>query len=106
MLRCYMSSIVRARYVLPYIAMVGLFGCSGVSGTDGTDETVGTSQQALTSTWTPLTNAPPSFLDTCNLLTDGTVACHEYNGNVWHRLSPDAFGSYANGTWDSPPIAP
>jgi hypothetical protein len=98
-----MSSFFRVRSVLSCIAIVGLIGCGGAG---DADETVGTTQQALTSTWTPLTNAPPGFLDTCNLLTDGTVACHEYNSNVWHRLSPDAFGSYANGTWDTPPIAP
>jgi len=49
--------------------------------------------------WTPLRNPPPAFLDTCNLLTDATVLCHEYNANRWHRLSPDINGSYANGTW-------
>ena len=49
--------------------------------------------------WLPLRNAPPAFLDTCNLLTDGTVLCHGYNSNQWHRLSPDINGSYANGTW-------
>ena len=54
--------------------------------------------------WTALTNAPPGFLDPCLLLTDGTVMCHEYNTNRWHRLSPDINGSYANGTWNSTPI--
>ncbi len=49
--------------------------------------------------WTPLLNAAPGFLDNCNLLTDGTVLCHEYNTNRWHRLSSDIDGSYANGTW-------
>ena len=57
-------------------------------------------------TWTALTNAPPSFLDTCVLLTNGDVMCHQYNSNTWHRLSPDAFGSYKNGIWDNPAIAP
>jgi len=61
--------------------------------------------QPLVSTWTPLTNAPPGFLDTCLLLTDASVMCHRYNTNQWHRLTPDAFGSYANGTWDTPSIA-
>jgi len=54
--------------------------------------------------WTALTNAPPGFLDPCLLLTDGSVMCHEYNTNRWHRLSPDVNGSYANGTWNSTPI--
>jgi hypothetical protein len=51
--------------------------------------------------WTALTNAPPGFLDTCNLLTDGTVVCHEANTNRWRRLTPDINGSYQNGTWSS-----
>src|SRR6187455_2780340 len=57
--------------------------------------------QAPASTWTSLTNAPPGFLDTCLVLTDATVMCHLYNTNQWHRLTPDQFGSYANGTWDT-----
>jgi hypothetical protein len=53
--------------------------------------------------WTPLANAFPSgFADTCVLLTDGTVMCHEYNANRWHRLKPDINGSYQNGSWDVP----
>ena len=51
--------------------------------------------------WTALTNPAPAFLDTCNLLTDGTVVCHEYNSNRWRRLTPDINGSYQNGTWSS-----
>ena len=38
----------------------------------------------------------------CLLLTDGTVMCHEYNTNRWHRLKPDINGSYQNGSWDVP----
>ncbi len=51
--------------------------------------------------WTGLTNALPGFLDNCNLLTDGTVVCHEYGSNRWRRLMPDINGSYQNGTWSS-----
>ena len=25
--------------------------------------------------------------------------CHQYNTNQWHRLTPDTFGTYGNGTW-------
>src|SRR5207249_2645585 len=37
--------------------------------------------------WTALANPLPAgtFLDTCLLLTDGTVMCHEYETNRWHR---------------------
>ena len=53
--------------------------------------------------WTPLAHAFPSgFASTCLLLTDGTVMCHEYNTNRWHRLKPDINGSYQNGSWDVP----
>ena len=56
-------------------------------------------------TWTAVTSPAPGFLDTCQLLTDGTVMCHEWNTNHWHRLSPNNTGSYVAGTWDSPAIA-
>jgi hypothetical protein len=56
--------------------------------------------------FTPLTNAPPAFLNSCLLLTDGSVMCQGFFSNTWHRLTPDAFGSYLNGTWDTSPIPP
>ena len=56
--------------------------------------------------FTPLVNQPPAFLNSCLLLTDGSVMCQGFFSNTWHRLTPDAFGSYLNGTWDAPPIAP
>jgi uncharacterized repeat protein (TIGR01451 family) len=53
--------------------------------------------------WTGLTDAFPSgFASSCVLLTDGTLMCHEYNTNRWHRLKPDINGSYQNGSWDVP----
>lgn len=70
--------------------------------------------------WTALTHVPvaaspavsgglgtttpggPAYLDTCELLTDATVMCHEYATNHWHRLNPDINGSFQNGTWDTP----
>jgi uncharacterized repeat protein (TIGR01451 family) len=53
--------------------------------------------------WTALANAFPSgFASTCVLLTDGTLMCHEYGTNRWHRLKPDINGSYQNGSWDVP----
>ena len=42
-----------------------------------------------------------AVIEDCNLLTDGTVVCHESNTNVWHRLRPNINGSYFNGTWDT-----
>jgi hypothetical protein len=69
------------------------------------DDPVAEVTQELTGTWTALAHAPPANLDTCLLLTDGAVMCHQYNSNLWRRLTPDAFGSYQNGTWDTPAIA-
>src|SRR5258708_6566983 len=58
--------------------------------------------------WTTLT--PLTFnAGTMLLLTDGTVVCQEvdaqgYGTSNLHRLAPDAFGNYENGTWST--IAP
>ncbi len=58
--------------------------------------------------WTTLNNpfGSTTHLDTCVLLTNGDVMCHEYGSPNWHRRRPDNTGSYLNGTWDSPPVAP
>ena len=53
----------------------------------------------MAGTWTTLTNAPPAALSTMLLLTDGTVLAQGFLTNAWYRLSPDASGDYANGTW-------
>jgi hypothetical protein len=51
--------------------------------------------------WIPLVNQPDASLGLGNplLLTDGTVILHEACGREWWRLTPDALGSYVNGTW-------
>jgi hypothetical protein len=51
--------------------------------------------------WAKLTNQPTFNTDSANLLTDGTVLVHQYNSNAWWRLTPDATGSYLNGTWSA-----
>lgn len=61
---------------------------------------------AHAATWTPLTIPPPANLDTCLLLNNGDVMCHQYQGSVWNRLTPDAMGSYKNGTWNKTTIPP
>jgi hypothetical protein len=80
------------------------------------------SRPAQSQPWFNLTNSPlpgppvtgalgtsglgaTAVLDTCVLLTDATVMCHEYLSNHWHRLTPDINGSYRNGTWDHTGIA-
>jgi|GEM_PF-1115585 hypothetical protein len=61
--------------------------------------------------WTLLSNNPPHANGGgMILLSDGTVLCKTFSGgsdgygNIYDRLTPDANGSYANGTWSS--IAP
>lgn len=58
----------------------------------------GPSSQA---SWTPLANVPAAgSLLNMLLLTDGTVfAQNGDDGQHWFRLTPDAHGSYVNGTW-------
>ena len=53
-------------------------------------------------TWTPLGHAAPVNIGTMTLLSDGTVMASAAAGstsNVWYKLTPDASGSYVNGTW-------
>ena len=60
-------------------------------------------------TWTPLTHAPLDQIGTMMLLSDGTVLAqgdyangHTPNASkMWYKLTPDASGSYANGTWSA-----
>jgi len=55
----------------------------------------------LTGTWTPITNAAPGA-STMLLLTDGTVMVQAGTQSAnWNKLTPDASGSYVNGTWSS-----
>src|SRR5450631_698653 len=56
--------------------------------------------------WTNLDHSVGAHLDTCLLLTNGDVMCHEYGSHNWHRLRPDNTGSYQQGLWDTPGIAP
>jgi hypothetical protein len=65
-----------------------------------------TSSALVSGKWATLTNPLPANLDTCVQIPNGDVMCHGYNTNTWHRLRPDTSGSYKNGTWDTPPIAP
>ena len=51
--------------------------------------------------WTPLANLPPGgSVINLLLLSDGTVMAQSGDdGWHWFKLSPDAHGSYVNGTW-------
>lgn len=52
-------------------------------------------------TWTQLTNLAPAGIGTMMLLSDGTVMAQEGGTEKWDKLTPNAFGSYVNGTWSS-----
>ena len=49
--------------------------------------------------WQPLTNQAPFGASTALLLTDGTVMVQRAESPQWFQLTPDASGSYVNGTW-------
>ncbi len=51
-------------------------------------------------TWTPLRNLAPGTGGTMILLSNGTIMTQLNDGsNQWAALTPDATGSYINGTW-------
>ena len=52
----------------------------------------------LTATWTQLTTTSPIGDGTMNLLPNGSVLMTG-GGNEWAILTPNASGSYTNGTW-------
>ena len=60
---------------------------------------VGSLGVARAQSWQPLTKQPTFGASNANLLTDGTVMVQRYFRPEWYRLTPDAFGSYVNGTW-------
>jgi hypothetical protein len=61
------------------------------------------SQSYTGGAWTAVTAAPSTGLSNPLLLTDGTVIVHISRSQSWYKLTPDAQGNYASGTWS--PIA-
>ena len=67
---------------------------------NGTHDQGGAAEQVKTfeaGTWTALANAAPGGIGTMELLTDGTVMA--LSGGNYYKLTPNAAGSYVNGTW-------
>ena len=62
------------------------------------------------SPWKPLKHAPPFIPGTMLLASDGTVLVHVEPASggtrYWFKLTPDAKGSYADGTWSKLPPMP
>jgi hypothetical protein len=61
------------------------------------------------SPWTPLTNQSPSGPNGIQIMiqgTDGSILVQSYDGQSWMKLTPDAKGSYINGTWSTLALEP
>jgi hypothetical protein len=55
---------------------------------------------AQTGTWTPVATNAPSSVGLLLLLSDGSVmAAGAGTSSTWFKLTPDATGSYVDGTW-------
>ncbi|MCE9594427.1 MAG: hypothetical protein K8S98_09545 [Planctomycetes bacterium] len=57
---------------------------------------------ASAGTWTKLIHNAPQPINLMLQLSDGTVMAARFDNaisNVWYKLTPDATGSYVNGTW-------
>src|SRR5262245_25159322 len=82
-LRTFFTTTARRRAIrclsFAPLVLVSTFGCSSIL--------------------TPLTNPAPSTIQLMMQLTDGSVLVQSYNGQTWMKLTPDATGSYINGTW-------
>jgi hypothetical protein len=55
-------------------------------------------QKTTGGTWTAVTKAPAGLCSPL-LLTDGTVLAADCDTKNWYKLTPDASGNYADGTW-------
>jgi hypothetical protein len=60
---------------------------------------VAPAEPATPQTWRAVTPAPFGSAGVPVLLTDGTVIVQQLESESWWKLTPDAFGDYANGTW-------
>jgi hypothetical protein len=49
--------------------------------------------------WQPMANPAPSSIQLMVQMTDGTILVQSFDGQTWMKLTPDAQGSYVNGTW-------
>ena len=61
---------------------------------------------ATAGTWVPLVNTAPGGVQLMLLMTDGTIACYDGDGDAvtggdWYKLTPSSSGSYINGTWSA-----
>ena len=77
------------------------------SGTVATTDVTTVAIECTTTPFASLAQQPPETGYLCLLLTDGSVMMQSVkDASVFYKLTPDAFGSYVNGTWrqlSSPP---
>ncbi len=62
--------------------------------------------RSFAASWNALSNLAPAGAGVMIELTDGTIMIQNGSSQNWMRLTPDATGSYVNGTWTANPIAP
>ena len=74
------------------------FSLAGISRMAGGQEFASTQTQSV-GAWTPLNRLSPEAIGYALLLSDGTVMAQGYANSTWYRLTPDAKGSYVNGSW-------
>ncbi|MEO8088625.1 MAG: BNR-repeat neuraminidase N-terminal domain-containing protein, partial [Bacteroidota bacterium] len=82
---------------------------SGTMGTRFPSVTCPSGSQTISQigAWSVVTTAPHSSGGGMLLLSDGTVICKTFSGgadgygNLWDKLTPNANGSYTNGTWST-----
>ena len=97
------------RRLVAFAAVIGL-GAAGCSGSRALLPGTGPAAQSARSithaargshpgAFTRLASQPPVGMQMAFLMTDGTVLAQSYSGNTWYKYTPDANGSYANGTW-------
>jgi hypothetical protein len=76
-------------------------------GSSGSDTGTLGDAAVVVGTWQPLVNGPQFTPDIPLLLTDGTIMVHGLDdASTWWRLTPDAHGSYLNGSWSELPSMP
>src|SRR5437588_10928618 len=58
---------------------------------------------AFGQSWQNVSNSLPHNISPTapQLLSDGTVLVHNACGSDWYKLTPDASGSYVNGSWSA-----
>ena len=85
-----------------YSVTVNIFDAGGATATANSTAIVA----EISGTWTPLTNSliDPYGGETMLLLNNGTIMIQGGGGGMssaWYQLTPDASGSYLNGTWST-----